>query len=285
MTKTILVGVDGTDVGRAALRWGVQRAAVAGESIALLHVVDDDWGMIGTRMADELNRAARDVLDAEVEYARSLAPDIEVIGRLLTGSPIWELIDVSGDGGLTVVGTHKTGYIHGKIFGSRSLQLAAGAHSHVAVIPQGWLADAHGVVVGVDGSPAGRAAIRFAAAEAGRRGQTLTLMRAWYAPKLPETLKELEKERDTSLEADATELLTEASRIAKDVHADVDLRLRAIHRPSAEALLDASSAAALLVVGSSRREGAQQTILGSVTHDVLLNLAAPTIVVHSDDQA
>ncbi|MEO8906995.1 MAG: universal stress protein, partial [Microbacteriaceae bacterium] len=94
-----------------------------------------------------------------------------------------------------------------------------------------------------------------------------------------------EKERDTSLEADATELLTEASQIAKDVHGDVDLRLRAIHRPPAEALLDASSAAALLVVGSSRRDGVQQTILGSVTHDVLLNLAAPTIVVHSDDQA
>ncbi|GAB3120788.1 universal stress protein [Glaciibacter psychrotolerans] len=283
MTKTIVIGIDGTEAGRAALRWALARAEVGNQAVVLLHVVDDEWGMIGTRLADELNQAARDMLDRSVAYARSLAPDLDVVGRLVRGSPVWELIEVSGDGGLTVVGTHKTGYIHGKVFGSRSLQLAAGARSPVAIIPQGWLADAHGVVVGVDGSAAGRVALRFAAAEARRTRQTLTLIRTWNAPKLPETLQELEQERDATLERDAGRLLEEAAQMAKHEHADLEVRTRVVHRPAAEALVDASSAAALLVVGRSRRPGTQQFILGSVAHDVLLNLAVPTIVVHPDD--
>ena len=40
----------------------------------------------------------------------------------------------------------------------------------------------------------------------------------------------------------------------------------------------------LLVIGSSRRHGAQMAALGPVSHDVLLNIAGPTLVVHGDTE-
>ena len=53
---------------------------------------------------------------------------------------------------MIAVGTHKTGFIHGKVFGSRSLQLAAAAHSPVAIVPQTSRRDGQGIVVGIDES-------------------------------------------------------------------------------------------------------------------------------------
>lgn len=283
MAGTIVVGIAGTEPSRVALRWATERATATGAEIMLVHVVDDDWATISPRILEEVRADAGRLLTREAEYARSLAPNLVVSTRHLYGSLMEELIAVSKSAELVAVGTHKTGFIHGRIFGSRSLVLAGAAYSPVAVIPQSWQSGARGVVVGVAASRAGRAAVRFAAAEAQRLGQTLTFVRASDTSSLSEERGELQRERDQYFEEYAKVMLSEAIVSARSVAADIDVRVRRIRRPAAEALLEASASGVLLVVGSSHHEGEGEVALGSVTHDVLINLTTPTVVVHGRD--
>jgi nucleotide-binding universal stress UspA family protein len=279
MTGTIVVGVEGTEPSRVALRWSMKRAAETGSDVRLVTVVDSEWAGVGARILEDIHADAERLLEREAEYARSIAPDVPVDTELREGDLMDELIAASEGCDLIAVGTHKTGFIHGKVFGSRSLQLAAAAHSPVAIVPQTSRRDGAGIVVGVDESDASRSAIRFAAAEAERSRQPLIFVRASDAPDLPEDRNDEQRERDRYFEQQTKSILSDSREIAKSVGPSVDVRARSVRRPAAEALLDSSASADLLVIGSSRRNGSAGRMLGSVSHDVLINLVGPTIVV------
>ena len=283
MSGTLLVGTDGNESSRAALRWAMKRAAAMGAEVELVHVVDDEWATIGVRMLEELDDDARHLLEREAEYAHSLAAEVVVHTQLLHGNVMQELITASKEAEMVVVGTHKTGFINGKVFGSRSLSLAAEAHTPVAVIPQGSPRDGRGVVVGVDDSPAGRLAIRFAAREAERARETLTLLRAFTVPVFPTASDDLQRELVENSEARASAVLSDAATLASAAAPALDVKIRSVRHPTAEALVDAAATAALVVVGNSRREDVHNAMVGSVSHDVLINLTGPAIIVHAGD--
>jgi nucleotide-binding universal stress UspA family protein len=282
MHGTIVVGVDGTEPSRAALYWGMRQAEATGARLRLVNVVGDQQ-KASTIRQDRLVDARR-FLEREAIYAGSVAPGVVVDYALLDGDLIDELVTTSENSDLIALGTHKTGFIHGRVFGSRSLQLAAAARCPVAIIPQWSRRDTLGVVVGVGESDAGRSAIRFAAAEAHRRRQPLTLLRACDATQLPDDCGDEQRNGDSSFDEQTKTVLGEAAKMARSTHPDLEVRTRSVLRAAAEALLDASGNADLLVVGSSRREGSAQG-LGPVSHDVLMNLVGPTVVVHGSDSA
>jgi nucleotide-binding universal stress UspA family protein len=282
-SKTLLVGIDGTESSRAALRWAMKRAAAIGAEVTLARVVDDEWTTIGARLLGDLDDDAQNLLEREVEYAHSLAADVVVHSELLHGSVMKELIAASEKAEMVVVGTHKTGFINGKVFGSRSLSLAAAAHTPVAIIPQGSPRDGRGIVAGVDDSPAGRLAIQFAAREAERAQEILTLLRAFTVLELPTANDEVQRELIHHSEARTSAALSDATALAGLAAPAVKVKTRSVRRPAAEALLDAAGAAALLIIGSSRGEEPDKPMVGSVSHDVLINLTGPTIIVHAGD--
>jgi nucleotide-binding universal stress UspA family protein len=181
---------------------------------------------------------------------------------------------------MLVVGTNKTGFINGTVFGGRSLQIAAAATAPVVIVPEVPRQIRKGVLVGVDDSAAGRAAIKFGAQEAELRGQPLTLLHGgerygerhgtpseWAPDATPERTRV------------QLNLLAEALVFARR-HTTGEIRTRRVSRPAAEALLDASSSAEAVVVGCSRRTGQDRNILGSVSHDLIINCRCPTIVIH-----
>ena len=280
MSGMILVGVDGTSACRAAISWAVRRAASLDSRVVLVHVVDDEWGMIGEESIAELHPSAYALVEKDAVFARSVDPTVSVMTRVLLGDPMVELGVASREVDLVVIGTHKTGFLHGRAFGSRSLQLAATAWCPVAVIPEVSTIGRHGIVVGIDDSEAGRAAVRFAAIEAHRAQEELLLLRAWGSSAV-----------GTGSDAEATDkrarhaheaLGSQSVALARSAGDDLLVRTRTLRQPAAEALVDASMSAELLVIGSSRRHGAQMSALGPVSHDVLLNIAGPTLVVHGD---
>jgi nucleotide-binding universal stress UspA family protein len=280
MDGTILVGVDGSSACRAAIRWAVLRAASVQSRVELVHVVDDEWGMVGEQSISELHPSAYALVEADAAFARSVDATVAVTTRVLLGDPMVELGVASRAVDLVVVGTHKTGFLHGRAFGSRSLQLAATAWCPVAVIPEGSSAERHGIVAGIDDSDAARAAVRFAATEAHRVHEELILLRAWTSV----THGSGEDDEATQQRArDTRDVLgSESVTLARDVGDGILVRTRTLRRPAAEALVDAGMSAELLVIGSSRRHGARMSALGPVSHDVLLNIAGPTLVVHGD---
>jgi nucleotide-binding universal stress UspA family protein len=77
------------------------------------------------------------------------------------------------------------------------------------------------------------------------------------------------------------EILANALILARR-HTTGEIRTRRVSRPAAEALLDASSSAEAVVVGCSRRTGQERNILGSVSHDLIINCRCPTVVIHEN---
>lgn len=280
--RMILVGVDGTAPSRTALEWSVKRATATGEGVLLAHVLDDEWGMMGSHLMDEMRRDAEAMLAGEAMRARAQGPRVPLDTLLLSGNPMWELASAAARATLVAVGTHKTGFVRGRVFGSRSLQLAASAAVPVAIVPVSPTVSRHGVVVGVNASPAAEAAVRFAADEAHRSDQELVILGSVSAA-AGEGASEQEGTRAAFVASQMEAVLGRARDQVRALHPELTVRVRQMSKLPADALVEASGTAVMLVVGRSRHPG-EPTALGTVAHDVLLNLSAPTVVVHARRQ-
>lgn len=137
------------------------------------------------------------------------------------------------------------------------------------------------VVAGVDGSPESEAVVRFAAAEAARRGAELHLVTAWSMPgghaghaRVPGPL------RDGVIE----EARSGLSRIAREVLREgpgVPVVLAVAEPPLARALAEASRDADAVVIGPGGR-GAAGLLPGTVTSRVTRHARCPVIIVPRD---
>jgi nucleotide-binding universal stress UspA family protein len=131
------------------------------------------------------------------------------------------------------------------------------------------------VVVGVDSSPSGTAALQWALAEARIRGGALRVVTAWHVPVLGG-----ETPLDPAIFRDGAE------RAQKDamsqVSADgVPVTTEVTEGLTAEVLLDAAKGSDLLVVGSRGRGGFKGMLLGSVSTHVVHHAPVPVLVVRS----
>ena len=138
-----------------------------------------------------------------------------------------------------------------------------------------------GVLVGDDGSPVSRAAVVWAAQDAGRRGSTLHVLQAWSMTKAPRpptwspgyvpAFPDWEAAVVRDLESRCANLLKDAAGVAFEVHA--------AHAPAARALIEASRGADLVVVGTRGRGGFAGLVLGSVAEQVIRHAYCPVTVV------
>lgn len=197
---------------------------------------------------------------------RAENPTLTVSAESLTGSPIRALALRAGPHDTLVVGTHKTGYVSGRLLGSRSVQFALAASGNVVVVPVMNPRFRDGVVAGIDRDETASEIAHRAASEAADLGTRLTLVHAVS----PAHAAQSRGSVDTPLQA--------ASDAALAVEGVPEVRSRVSMRSPAEALLDASRASALLVVGPGAL-GEDRTPLGTTLHEVLLNANAPVLVV------
>ena len=278
--RRYIVGVDGSLPSRAAIRWAIGHARQDDAEVTLVHVADDEWGAVGAELIDEVDAGARGLLDDEVAYARSLQGTVSMRAELLRGSPMAVLASLGDPETMLVVGTHKTGFHYGRAFGSRSLQLANLAVGPVAIVPDTESRLRRGVVVGVDDSAAGSAALDVAADLACDHQCELTAVRS-SGPSAGTDSRDLGPEFLTHHDDEARDLLAAAVERIRRRQPGITIRSRVVRRPPGAALNDIARSAEVLVVGDSRREEAQPGGLGSVAYDVLLNVSSPTIVVHA----
>ncbi len=261
MTMRYVVGFDGSGPSEAALAWTIQRARQEPAPIVLVHVAEGDDGSMGKAYEDLTTRHGAALLSRKIDTLRRTHPELTVEGLALEGSVAWELAGAVEPADLLVVGTHKTGFLHGRVLGSRSVQIAAAAASSVAVIPEVDLRFRRGVVAGIDRAETAAGVARVAADEAASRSDELSLMEAVSSG---------------APSHDRTPLAV-AAVAAHDRHPALVVRSRTSTRPAAEALLDASRDKALLVLGPGSLDPRRSPI-GTVLHDVLLNLNATVIV-------
>jgi hypothetical protein len=270
MSGTILVGVNVSTLSRSAIAWSVARAAAIGARVELLHVVEDDTLAVGSAEARQLTTQGQTLVAGELTYALSVDPSVQVVATLTSGRPEQVLAERSEAYRLLVVGTHKTGFIYGRTFGSRFLGLGWRARCDVAFIPDRLGYDRKSVVAGVDDAPTSDAVVLFAAAEAARFSEELVLVSSWgamaHAP------------RGVAGESRRVAALSRAVLLAQGSQRRLRVRTRLIERPAAESLVEASATATMLVIGR-RQTPSEAATPRTVNHDVLINMSSPVIVV------
>src|SRR5690606_2904686 len=138
-----------------------------------------------------------------------------------------------------------------------------------------------GVVVGIDGSEAAKAAIEYAAQEASRRGVSLTAVYAWMPPLTPGLEYLWSEELVETQRSAAEEAIAIGTAGLADRYPDLEVERKIVQSPPVAALLLAAEDADTIVVGSRGRGGIQRLLLGSVSHGVLQALPRTTIVTRS----
>ncbi|HET8878599.1 MAG TPA: universal stress protein, partial [Arthrobacter sp.] len=241
--------------------------------------VDDRWMSPDFQYHELIRESGMELLEKAKTSAKSQAPDVDVDVQLRHGSPGSGLREASKEASMVVVGAHDKHWMDGGPMTDRALQIVTASDSPVAVIPSTPGTGSHGVVVGVDGSEESLQAVAFAAAEADRGGDELTVVLAFRSParwvehQLPESGL-----AETIVEEDRIALAESVAGLG-DKYPDLVIhqRLETDTEP-AKALTDLARDARLLVVGSRGRGGFSRLVLGSTAHAVLLNVTSPTVV-------
>lgn len=142
-----------------------------------------------------------------------------------------------------------------------------------------------GIVVGVDGSPASKVAVDWAARDAAMRKVPLTLVHVangvvapWSQAPLPTGFGEWQQQRGHQFIDDAIRVAAEATIETGPVQVKTEMYYSA----TVPTLVDLSKEAEMVVVGS-RGQGAFGSLLGSVSTGLVHHAHCPVAVIHDQD--
>jgi nucleotide-binding universal stress UspA family protein len=289
--RPVVVGVDGSESALAAVRWGAIEAERRGVPLRLVtafdHPLDHVVGNpgVGEELRRELSAGARRMIEGAVAVAEGTVTGLEISAEVVPGFPIGVLGEESRRAQLVVLGSRGLGGLAGLLVGSVAVGLTARGACPVVVV-RGEDQDARSprpVVVGVDGTPAGEAAIAFAYEAAASRGVELVAVHTWVDMEFAPGLAPLTDWRAIADEEE--EVLAERLAGWGAKYPDVHVRRIVDRDGAARALVDWSRDAQLVVVGSRGRGNLAGLLLGSVSHAVLHRSHCPVAVVRPDATA
>ena len=128
----------------------------------------------------------------------------------------------------------------------------------------------HVVVVGVDPSEGSQTALLWAAGEAKRRSCALEILHAWV---------------EVGSMDEALAVARRAASAVKTIYPALEVRVDTPQAAAAEALVEASGRAELLVVGPRGLGGFRELLLGSVSHQCLQHAHCPVAVIRTRTQS
>ncbi|AUA09611.1 universal stress protein [Streptomyces sp. SID8361] len=285
----VVVGLDGSDSAWAALDQAVAEARRREATLEIVHAWP--WGRADPLAFDtdtEPSRPAveiaRTVLRLAVSRAREQDPQLRIVPTLTAQDAVPELLRIGEDASLIVIGTRGLGGFTGLLLGSVSLRLAAHTRRPLLVVrggpPAAYGPEGHGkVLVGVE-SGADAPAARFAFEEARRRRARLRVLYAWPRPRVFAGDHALPAREMVALRAEREQTVAYAM-VAKlrEEFGQIRVREHTTHSAPAQALMEASRAADILVLAVHRRTPRLGIQLGAVTHAALHHAHCPVVLV------
>jgi nucleotide-binding universal stress UspA family protein len=141
LVEKIVVGIDGSNVSKEALRWAVEDARARGAEVVALHAYEVPEPPADPTPVAPLNFP--ELLTEANAYAQQLVTDVvdEVVGKAVPvdvapiaveDTPTKALLDAARDADLLVVGSHGHG-LSGLFLGSVSLECAQHATCPVVI--------------------------------------------------------------------------------------------------------------------------------------------------------
>lgn len=294
----IVVGTDRSAVAEQAVDAALHEAQWTGDPVRVVHAwstpvwIGDVPGLGYNPLAsdEDSERLAQELADEELAKAlarRPAAAGVTATAVAREGRPGVVLTEESAAAGLVVVGRHGHGVVSRVFLGSTTTYLLHHAHCPVMVVPDtaGPVDGSGTVVAGVDGSAGARAALRWAAVEARRRGWPLVALHSWLLTSLPgrapmqyvPDLAEYESEARAWLEQEVAAVLPDST--------GLELRLELSHGSAAWGLLDHAGPDDLLVLGSRGRGGFTGLLLGSVASQCTEHARGSVVVVRPEPDA
>ncbi|MEW1775510.1 universal stress protein [Streptomyces sp. NPDC086777] len=295
MSHAVLAGVDGSGHSLAAAEWAAREAVLRGVPLRLVHAAPPlPGGTVPHQAGETLRRVGERIVQGVIADLAARYPDLRLDGSQRAEAPAEALLSAACDAGLLVVGARGSGGFNGLAVGSVALGVAAAGDCPVVVVPGRRPGDfgngarpagtAPQVVVGFDAHRPVDEVADFAFGEARARGAVLRAVQSWAFPAeavSPRTLFVTEEDRATWEDQEVLGL-SDALCTRQEKYPEVTVRADVVLLHPAEALLNTSRGADLLVVGRRAGRGGGEGRLGPVTHAVLHHAGCPVAVVPHD---
>jgi nucleotide-binding universal stress UspA family protein len=286
MNEPVVVGVDGSESALHAVRWAADEAQRRQVPLRLVHACEIpvgyppgfvDWHALHEALAAQ----GRTWLDQARQVVEEALPGLAVDVVEVKAGAVPALVKESAHAALLVLGTRGLGGFTGLLVGSTAVELAAHAHCPIAVV-RGPGSNDGPVVVGVDGTPVGEAAVAFAFAEASTRGTGVVAVHTWTDLLLEIAFAGTAAQLDFSVLAEqAEEVLGERLAGWQEKYPDVAVTRHVSRERASRALLQHADGAQLVVVGSRGRGGFRGLLLGSTSQHLLHHAPCPVVVVRA----
>lgn len=290
--NSIIVGVEGSAAASAALGEAVVIAAQRKLRLDIIHALDfAPYGFGGPYMDaggvyEWVESAGKEILAEAERFAREIEPNLEVHTEIAIGSATQWLIESSAKARRVVIGASSSGKAATAVLGNTAVGVASHGKCPVLVVRErdGVVPNSGPVVVGVDGSATSAQAVGTAFEEAAFRGVELVAVHVWSD--LSSTAFEDPRAAalaPTSFEDEEHAVLGESLAGWAERYPEVSVRREVYLDDPRGRLLDWSSRAQLVVVGSRGRGGFRGMLLGSTSNTLIATAKCSVMVVRPDE--
>jgi nucleotide-binding universal stress UspA family protein len=277
----VVVGYNGKKHASEALDWAAEEALHRAAALIVLFAANYPGMTLPPgpglfELEPGALDAATEVTDIGVAQVRAAYPDLIAIGRTVVTSPTEALVEESSEASLLVVGSRGRGSVLATLLSSISFAVASTAQCPVVVLKEGCAATVAGprkrVVVGTDGSERAASAVAFAGDFAASRSASMEVICCTGELSVPVVSQE-------ALRRTAADILERTCASLKETHPRLTVTTRLEDGVPELTLIDASTDAGLMVVGSSGRGHPRMMISGSTAFAVVHGAQCPVAVV------
>lgn len=281
--RPVLVGYDGSPGAEEALCWAVEEAQLRDLPLTICHAWRWPYPFHPPEqyVLEQVESVGAAVLEAGVRRAGELAEGLAVRTVLAMGAVSAALLEGAHDAELVVLGSRGYGGFEDLRVGSAAVQVAEHSVGPVIVVrptlpPVRW--DGVRVVVGVDGSPASRAALDFAFAAAELRGGSVMAVCGWWDSGALPGPNRVPFTDPSAVRQDAAEKFEEAVAPWPLRYPKVPVATEFVAERPQRVLIDMARDAVLLVLGNRGVGSVPAMRLGPVTQAALCAAPCPVAV-------
>jgi nucleotide-binding universal stress UspA family protein len=282
-TRPIVVGVDGSEGSKAALDWAIATAAAFDAPMRLVDAFSPwagwtlalpsfDFNDFKATLESDLAECCQRVKKAGIDHVCNLVEDEPASAILKDAQRADALLIVLGAHGHSMWSMHLLGSVTAKILHHTSLP--------VAVVPEKAPEPTdRGIVVGVDGSPTSRRALRWAADFAAATGETIRAITVAPA--------EIWHEQPSFSNSGDVDIVRGLSNIAWTVSDEtgVPIDTEAIVGDPATELVRLSARTDLMVLGSRGHTSIGEVMFGSVGRHCATHSSRPVVIIPASNGA
>ncbi|WP_327147059.1 universal stress protein [Nocardia sp. NBC_01329] len=295
-SAAVMVGTDGSEAAGRAVLWAAEAATRHRRELHIVHGLDlmaasSTLGLYDVTVPgvlENIRRRGADYVAAAAALARTVDPGLPIRTEVSEADPSRLLIQRSGTAHLVVLGAsgQSSAFAH---LGSTLLAVTAHGRGRVVVV-RGNATDqgshsALPVVVGVDGSRTGDAAVAAAFAEAAERATPLIAVHAWSDQRFDHLLGYPNAISNPDVAAAAQAVVAEQLAGWDEKYPDVDVVRKVYLSGPRHQLLEWSKVAQLVVVGSRGRGGFRGLLLGSTGNALVQHAHCPVMIAHTEHGA